>query len=71
MTFDREPDLDNANVGIPEQKGKTESYQIGGFLFYVIGNSYEIPYYIKKPSGQDSFLLRLLRKIMGQEKKAW
>ena len=33
MTFDREPDLDNANVGIPEQKGKTESYQIGGFLF--------------------------------------
>ena len=47
MTFDREPDLDNANVGIPEQKGKTESYQIGGFLFYVIGNSYGIPYYIK------------------------
>ena len=53
MTFDREPDLDNANVGIPEQKGKTESCQIGGFLFYVIGNSYGIPYYIKKPSGQD------------------
>ena len=95
MTFDREPDLDNANVGIPEQKGKTESYQIGGFLFYVIGNSYGIPLLHKKalragshcggvvvcrlgdppqaenPAKQDSFLLRLLRKIMGQEKKAW
>ena len=39
MTFDREPDLDNANVGIPEQKGKTESCQLGGFPFYFIGKT--------------------------------
>ena len=40
MTFDREPDLDNANVGIPEQKGKTESYQIGGFPFCFTAKNY-------------------------------
>ena len=40
MTFDREPDLDNANVGIPEQKGKTESYQIGGFSFCFTAKNY-------------------------------
>ena len=40
MTFDREPDLDNANVGIPEQKGKTESYQLGGFPFCFTAKNY-------------------------------
>ena len=38
MTFDREPDLDNANVGMPEQKfqenlSKLRSYQIGSSFF--------------------------------------
>ena len=36
MTFDREPDLDNANVGIPEQKrknGKLPNRRLS-FLFY-------------------------------------
>ena len=36
MTFDREPDLDNANVGIPEQKrksGKLPNRWLS-FLFY-------------------------------------
>ncbi|BFK18903.1 hypothetical protein F230042K4_01940 [Mediterraneibacter glycyrrhizinilyticus] len=43
MTFDREPDLDNANVGMPDTRilGITEyvlgSYQIGSFLFYCHG----------------------------------
>ena len=39
MTFDREPDLDNANVGMPEKLFFGSiiviigSYQIGSFLF--------------------------------------
>ena len=38
MTFDREPDLDNANVGMPdtrhwERKKFYGSYQIGSFRF--------------------------------------
>ena len=39
MTFDREPDLDNANVGMPdtrilgEEKDFYGSYQIGSFRF--------------------------------------
>ena len=38
MTFDREPDLDNANVGMPEQKflegvSNLRSYQIGSSFF--------------------------------------
>ena len=38
MTFDREPDLDNANVGMPdirhwEKQRFYGSYQIDGFLF--------------------------------------
>ena len=39
MTFDREPDLDNANVGMPdtrilgEKKDFYGSYQIGSFRF--------------------------------------
>ena len=41
MTFDREPDLDNANVGMPDTRilGMIKyiqgSYQIGSFLFYL------------------------------------
>ena len=41
MTFDREPDLDNANVGMPERSFRNNSvfigsYQIGSFLFYFL-----------------------------------
>jgi len=39
MTFDREPDLDNANVGMPERKlqenlSNFRSYRIGSSFFY-------------------------------------
>ena len=41
MTFDREPDLDNANVGTPDtirnHKVYEGSYQIGNFLFCDLG----------------------------------
>ena len=41
MTFDREPDLDNANVGTPDTKilGRTRefwSYRIGSSFFVAI-----------------------------------
>ena len=40
MTFDREPDLDNANVGMPELRFRNNevligSYQVGSFFLIV------------------------------------
>jgi len=42
MTFDREPDLDNANVGMPvlyfqEKLNLLRSYQMGSSFFYCKG----------------------------------
>ena len=37
MTFDREPDLDNANVGIPEQKKEErKAAKSVAFLFVLL-----------------------------------
>ena len=41
MTFDREPDLDNANVGIPEQKrksGKLPNRWLSFFIAFIAKN---------------------------------
>ena len=48
MTFDRKPDLDNANVGMPDEKFRKnevyqESYQIGSSLFFLEKGGNENP----------------------------
>ena len=50
MTFDREPDLDNANVGTPEREFK--EYR-SNFRSYQIGSSFFVAIFGGEQSGQD------------------